>query len=316
MNPLESMLTNVIIFVLLAIPGYLLVKTKILKSKESAALSKLLTYVGMPFMILLNTLNVEFTAEVTKSIILIAVLGIVFIVATFFVSAYLVIRGDEAKKQGMMRFCMVFANSGFLGLPLAAAVFKDQPLVTIYLSILNIITNVLMFTLGVYLISGDKEAISLKKALLSPVLIAFVVGIVLNLTKVAVKVPDILTYSRYFNNIVPPISMTILGVKMADVNMTALFKKWQTYFVSAMKLVVFPAVGLAILFALRTFMNMSDEMILGFFIAFATPTAGLASTFSDQYDGDTENAVAFTLGTTLLSVATIPTLYWLLTMIL
>lgn len=32
------------------------------------------------------------------------------------------------------------------------------------------------------------------------------------------------------------------------------------------------------------------------------PTAGLASTFSDHYDGEAENAVVFTLGTTLLSV--------------
>ena len=53
-------------------------------------------------------------------------------------------------------------------------------------------------------------------------------------------------------------------------------------------------------------------MIIGVFIAFAMPTAGLASTFSDRYDGDTENAVSFTLGSTLFSIATIPVLYWLL----
>jgi len=46
------------------------------------------------------------------------------------------------------------------------------------------------------------------------------------------------------------------------------------------------------------------------------PTAGLASAFSDQYDGDTEHAVIFTLGTTILSVVTIPALYFVLGMIL
>ena len=50
----------------------------------------------------------------------------------------------------------------------------------------------------------------------------------------------------------------------------------------------------------------------GVFIAIGTPTAGLASAFSDHYNGDTENAVAFTLGTTILCVATIPLLYWLI----
>ena len=56
-------------------------------------------------------------------------------------------------------------------------------------------------------------------------------------------------------------------------------------------------------------------MIVGVFIAFAMPTAGLASTFSDTFNGDTDNAVAFTLGTTILSVITIPIIYWLLCMI-
>ena len=50
--------------------------------------------------------------------------------------------------------------------------------------------------------------------------------------------------------------------------------------------------------------------------AFAMPTAGLASTFADGFNGDTENAVAFTLGTTILSILTIPTLYWLLNLLL
>ena len=51
------------------------------------------------------------------------------------------------------------------------------------------------------------------------------------------------------------------------------------------------------------------------FLALAMPTAGLASAFADQHKGDTENAVIFTLGTTVLSVATIPLLYSLLRLI-
>ena len=48
---------------------------------------------------------------------------------------------------------------------------------------------------------------------------------------------------------------------------------------------------------------------------FATPTSGLASTFADQYDGDMDGAVSYTLGTTIFSVLTIPVLYWLVCMI-
>ena len=39
-----------------------------------------------------------------------------------------------------------------------------------------------------------------------------------------------------------------------------------------------------------------NSVMLGFFIAFAMPTAGLASTLADEFGGDTENAVSVTLG--------------------
>lgn len=110
--------------------------------------------------------------------------------------------------------------------------------------------------------------------------------------------------------------MLILGVKMTEINFSTLFIKRQTYFVSVVKLVVYPAIGVGFLFVLKLLFTINTDMILVFFIAFAMPTAGLASTFSDQHNGDTENAVIFTLGSTILSVATIPVLYWLLCMIL
>lgn len=309
------MLRNVLLFVALAIPGYILVKTKLMGEKASGVLSKLLTYLGMPFLILSSTLNVSFTGDFAVRIILVGVLGVVFTVAVFCLSALLVKKQDAEKRKGMARFCMVFSNNGFLGIPLAKAVFGDSPVVT-YLIILNIVTNVLMFTLGVYLISGDKNMISVKKAVLNPVLIAFIIGIPLNLLNVKAYVPEIATFAGHFSNIVTPISMTILGMKMAEADLLSLFAKRGMYYVSAVKLVLVPALAVGIALLLRLFMTVDSDIILGYFIALAMPTAGLASAFSDRYDGDTENAVANTLGTTILSIATIPVLYWALCAIL
>ena len=314
MSTLMIMLKNVIIFVLLAVPGYLLVKGKLLGQKESGTLSKLLTNVGMPFLILSSTLKLEFSGEFTKTIIIAGVVGIIFTVLMFLASAFVVRWESDEKRRGMMRFCMTFANNGFIGIPLARAVFGEASPVMAYLIILNIITNVLMFTLGVYLISGDKNAINVKKAVLNPVLIAFLVGVVLNLAGVPTLVPELQTYATYFSNIVTPISMVVLGMKLAGVQMSRLFNSWRMYYVSAFRLAVFPAVIVAILMLLRGIpaLSVNTDMIIGFFVAIAMPTAGLASAFSDQYNGDTDNAVIFTLGTTILSVATIPVLYWVL----
>ena len=320
MGALWIMLRNVIVFVALALPGYILVKTKVLKQEQSGVLSKLLMYVGMPFLILASTINnITFNSSLMVTIGIVAVIGIVYTLGMFFISKPLTAMEKEEKMRGMMRFSAVFTNNGFLGIPLAMAVFGAGSKVLMVLIIINIITNILMYTLGIYLISGDKNTISWKKALLNPVLIAFVIGIILNLLKVKDYVPEISTFSTHFSNIVTPISMTILGIKMGGIQFLSLFKSWKTYYVSGLKLVLFPVVIVAILFAFKAiFTNglVDADMIIGVFIAFAMPTAGLASTFADGFNGDTENAVAFTLGTTILSILTIPVLYWLLCVLL
>ena len=105
-------------------------------------------------------------------------------------------------------------------------------------------------------------------------------------------------------------------MKMGEVRFADLFKSAKTYYVSALKLVAFPVLATAVVFALSKVWGLiTADVILGVLVAYAMPTAGLASTFSDSFGGDTENAVAFTLGTTIISILTIPLLYWLVCLI-
>ena len=79
MNALTIMLKNVIVFVALAIPGYLLIKTKKLKGEQSGALSALLMYIGMPFLIFSSTINnITFNKDLLATIGITLVLGIAF----------------------------------------------------------------------------------------------------------------------------------------------------------------------------------------------------------------------------------------------
>jgi predicted permease len=161
------MLKNVLIFVLLAVPGYLLVKGKSLSQKESGTLSKLLTNIGMPFLIFSSTLKLELSGSFALRLIICGVFCVLFTTAFFFLCALFVRFDKEDKRQRMMRFCMAFANNGFIGIPLARAVFGEDSPVMAYLIILNIITNVLMFSLGTSLLSGDKKSLDLKKVFLN-----------------------------------------------------------------------------------------------------------------------------------------------------
>ena len=110
--------------------------------------------------------------------------------------------------------------------------------------------------------------------------------------------------------------MTVLGIKLADIPFSKIFLNRSMYYVSLFRIVLFPILAVAILFFLRALLPVSNDMIMGTFIAFVMPTASIASSFADTYNGDVENAVSYTLGSTLLSVGAIPLLYWLLDFIL
>ena len=313
-----SMLSSVAIFVALAVPGYLLVKTKTLKVEQSLPLSKLLMWVGMPFLILSSTLGLDLKNSTLLTGMGIS-LGITigYVAVWFFLSALLSKKQGEGKKQGMIRFCMTFSNNGFLGLPLAEAVFNgtDSHAYS-YLVISNVLTNLLMYTLGVYLISGDKSKMNFKKVLLNPVLISFVIGVVLNLLNVNAHIPQVLKYSNHLKGIVTPVSMVILGMKMGGVKVSSLFTTAKTYYISVFKLLLVPIGAVTIAYFLGEWSGVGAVALApAMLIAFGTPTAGLASTFADAYDGDSEGAAIYTLGTTLLSVATMPILYSLLSLI-
>ena len=89
MDAFFSMLSSVAIFVALAVPGYLLVKTKTLKVEQSLPLSKLLMWVGMPFLILSSTMRLRFTTTLVKGMGLSFAITIGYVAVWYFITALL-----------------------------------------------------------------------------------------------------------------------------------------------------------------------------------------------------------------------------------
>ena len=141
---------------------------------------------------------------------------------------------------------------------------------------------------------------------------------IFNLSHISKFIPEVITFSDYFSSLVTPISMTVLGMKLATISFTKIFKSTKLYYVSFLKLILFPIVIVAIILAFKNIISTTyfEGLVLGVFFAFAMPTAGLATTFADEFNGDTENAVVYTLGTTILSIITIPCIYWALNILI
>lgn len=316
MEAFFTMLSNVLIFIALAIPGYILAKTGLVSDKESTPLSRILIYVGVPFMVASNLIDITFDSHALQIVLLSIIIGILYTIVCYFLSKPATGYIKDLKTQGVARFEIFAGNNGFLGIPLAAAVFSDMPLVVTGVIIVNIINNVSMYTIGIYSISGDKKNISLKKLVTNPCLIGFAVGLILNFTKVSSVLPQVSDYLSRSQAIVTPISMIIIGIKLGSIKLSSIFKNKNMYIVSLYKLIVVPFIITAILLTLKIWLDVPNELILAMFVAFSVPSASLATTFADNFGGDSKSAAIFTIGTTILSVLTIPALYYLLMLII
>lgn len=312
MDAFWVMFRNIAVFLLLAVPGFILVKTGILRKEDAGGLSKVLMYVGMPFLAFTGMVDkVTLDRETGLLIGLTALAGAVLTIAVFLLSAPLTRHEKNTETRAVMRFAATFPNNGFLGIPLAMAVFGDGKVLAL-LIVLNTVNNVLIYTLGSIVIGG-KGKMDLKKAILNPVLIAFILGLVANLLNLKQYVPEISTYSGHFANIVAAVSMTVVGIQLGATSLRQIFGPKRLYYVSFLKLLLFPVlvVGLLLLVRLAAPGSIVDaDVIMAFFMAFSMPTAGVASAMAIQYGSDVETAVSCTLGTTVLAVIVVPLLYW------
>ncbi len=311
MDALLIVLKNVIIFVLLAVPGFILVKSKLVSDETSGVLSKVIVLIGMPFLIVTSVAKITFNAQSLLIIGLSALIGIAYHFFLIYASRFVAGNKLGEKNIGISRFCIIFSNNGFLGIPLAMAIFGSASLVLTSVIVINIITNVLMQTTGVSIVSGQKQKLSFK-ILLNPLLIAFVIGVIINLSGFIKIVPETVTYSTYLSNIVTPLSMIVLGMQLGRADVKKMFSTAKTYYIASMKLLVVPIIIVAVLLIVNIFVNIPRELVLGVFIAFAMPTAGLASAYATMHDGDVENAVYYTIGSTILATASIPVLFYIL----
>lgn len=182
----------------------------------------------------------------------------------------------------------------------------------IYTAVFILGFNIASWTLGVYTITGDKKHISLRKALLNPPTAALVVALPLFFFKSYIP-SDVLTPLSsgigYLSDMTLPLSMIILGIRLADIKFKVLLTDVKVYIVCLIKLVAAPLICFGIMYLLKlVFPALDKSIIVTAYIVIAMPSASLTLTFAEMFDGDRATAVKTTILTTLLSVITIPLL--------
>lgn len=294
--------TSVLMMLAYMAMGFTLCKVNKAVVSHAKSMSAVLLYIMNPAMLINSFLQLEYTHEnliklgkyfCSSLLVQILFFGVLFL---FFHRKY-----HDAKYR-ILTAGGVLGNVGFMGMPLIASIFPDEPIVLCYSSINVTTMNLIVFTIGVYLITNDKEYVKLKNAILNPTSLAIIVSFPLFLLNV--KLPDtILNAISILAKAVTPMCMIILGMRLSASKLKDVFTRPFVYATSAFKLIVFPVFA----FLLVKLMPFLDPVAKTTVIVLATVPAGaVIESLSELYECEQEFAANVVLLTTMISVITIP----------
>ena len=301
------LLGNIILFGALAIPGYLLGKLGKVTDGALASITNILTAVAMPALVFSKLIMIDFPSLGTAAIVCCVLfpIGITYMLNLLTMVLFRGEMGDG--RVGASRFCAIFSNCGFLGIPLASAMFPDEPGVVAFVSLFNVFSTLMLLTLGVYVYSGDRRDICVRRAILKPITIAVVLGIVCSLLGIGDMIPAVGTYADYLAALTTPLAMIVLGVQLSKLSVREIFCSAGVYAVSAVKLIVSPLMAMGVLLLLRTVgVPIGAELVVALMISTGVSTAASAPAMAERYGADSRYAAILTLGTTMLCMISLP----------
>lgn len=300
MNFLDSCF-SILVLMCLAIPGYVLVKLKVLKEEHIFPLVTVLLYVNQPFITINSFITKEFTSGLMINITIVFFLAALTQIVMFLVARLIFSYDKIPSRRNMYVFATAVGNVGFIGIPICNIFMPGNTEATLYISVYLIAFNLIAWTLGIYMVTGDKKYISLKKAAINPPVIALIIALPLFFFKV--KLPDIVVdcvgYMAIMNT---PLAMVVLGMRFALVRFRDMFKGASVYLVSFLKLVVTPLIVYLVLLPFK----LDKILVMTMVIVSAMPTANMVLMMAEKFGGDTEAAAKSIMNTTVFSILILP----------
>lgn len=296
--------SNVAMMLLYLICGYLLVKSGKAEASHAKSISGFLIYVCGPCMVVSAFQTLKYSAELTWKI------GKFFLATLVVQGLFLLIlfllfgKKYEDAKYRILCAGAIFGNVGFFGLPLVTSLFPNEPVVACYSSAYVMSMNLLVFTVGVFLITKDKKFISFKSALLNPTSIAIFVALPLYFT--GFYFPDTLGNGiSLLGKMTTPICMLVLGMRLASAKLSVIFKRPFAYAVCFLKLVAFPVFAFLCVNFLPFFDHTFKVCVL---VLSAAPSAAVILSIAELHECEQELTANVVLLTTLFSLVTVPLL--------
>lgn len=300
------------IYVIIGIIG---VKTKIFNKDSLDHLSKYIMKISLPIMIFTNTINGATAEEVIDTLPMLFIAICMFAVLFLVGFTFSIIFNLEGDRKHVYRAVSMFGNVGFIGIPLIAAIFPERGM--LYIAIYTIIDQGLLWTVGMKLttpvIENEKQCISqCVKKMINPA----TVGILLGVAGVfaGVKLPGIIDVTlTKVGATTTPLSMIYIGGLFCYVDIRKFIEKAEFYLIIAFKMLVFP---ILLFLVINKVPFINDEIKITLTLLAGLPSMSSIAMFANANGSDGDYAIGAIFITTIMSVATLPLISYIISTVL
>jgi len=265
---------------LLAALGYFLIKKNILGHEGLDALSRLAIEITLPIMIFCQLVK-DFSFTLYSNWWIFPLISIAITIAGLIVGALFTgfIRGHQHKLQFLS--LIAFQNSGYLPLALVAALLPSDKIdpMFIYIFLFLLGFNLVMWSLGVYILSFTRAKKFELGSLFSPPVIATLVSLILIFFSLNKFIPEaVLKPLRMVGDCTLPLAMLVVGGNLASIRLGHIDKKAMSLMILA-KLIILPVLGLCLVIKFK-FPELVGLLIL---MQLAVPSATSLSLIITHY---------------------------------
>lgn len=286
-----------ILFVYMMI-GYVACKKEYFDQEFGKKLSWLVVNVANPMLAISAVVNNE--EQIAKKDFYVTVLLAICFYAFFLILAQILPRliGVQKSDIGVYKMMTTFNNIGFMGFPVIAAAYGNEAL--IYAVPFSIMFNILCYTWGIQTLCGGGEKGNWKR-IINIGTISGIISIVLFFMQIPVP-KMICSLSAGLSNLTGPLSMLVIGISIAAMELKDLFTDVKLLKFALIKLLAVPVAAMLLV------CQVIDNRLICevFLVMMATPAASMCAMLSQQYGGDYELAAKGVALTTILSVVTMP----------
>jgi len=295
---LTLILNQVLILFIIMLTGFAAGKAGIIDSTGSKKLGEVMLFVTSPMMVF-KSFFISFSTERLINILWIMGMASFMFLLSILLSKLIYGRFPEDKAH-ILRFCAIFSNCGYMGLPVMHALYGDDGV--FYGSFYIVCFHIVLWTYGYVMFGGQgtKRQI-IRKVFTNPSIVAVYVGMVVFLFGIPIPEP-IESAVAAVGNMTMPISMLIIGAVISSAKLRDIVSDWRVYLSASVRLVLMPLLALA----LTRIPGIPDLPAAVLVTALAMPAAANTTVFAEIFNKDAVFASKCVSVSTLLSIATIP----------